>query len=301
MELTSENDYRLLRNIVCVKKVLTETKSPEQKETIELYNNLLQLLNSGNTIEVNKLLSTSSGNRDFSEFSQSITTKSSKNLCYEYVSMIKALNLPKDKFSKFLEIFFKNNEELNPLYANIDTKKIHLATIQKLLQKISKKSTPQEFKGFSNSYAVNTNKLAKEIYKNYFESNNKKLLNMKISYGKNQSTYITTLKTVDNFTNEISNLKLEEVAPPSGFACTNYQNLCCSYLEPYTCSKTDDNLITPDFIQTKINNFKRYFEGIKSMLNCKIAILNGKLMCYAETYKTPGEQPEKLSNDYKER
>lgn len=301
MELTSENDYRLLRNIICVKKVLTETKSPEQKEAIEIYNKLLYLLNSGNTIEVNKLLSTSSDNRDFSEFLQSIATKSRKDLSYEYVSMIKSLDLPKNKFSKFLEIFFKNNEELNPLYSNIDKKKIHLATIQKLLRKISKRSTPHEFKDFSNSYAINANKLAQEIYRNYFENNNKNLLNMRISYGKNQSTYITTLKTSDNFTNEISNLKLEEVAPPSGFACTNYQNLCCSYLEPYTCSKTDDNLITPDFIQTKTNNFKRYFEGIKSMLNCKIAILNGKLMCYAETYKTPGEQPEKLSNDYNER
>ena len=124
---------------------------------------------------------------------------------------------------------------------------------------------------------------------------------MQISYGKNQATYITNLKSIDNNTREISNLQLKEIAPPSGFACTNYQNLCCSYLEPYTCSQTDSNLITPDFIQTKTSNFKRYFEGIKSMLNCKIAILNGKFLCYAETYKTPGEQPERTSQEYEER
>lgn len=299
MELTSENDYRLLRNIICVKKVYTEIKSPEQKEAIEIYNNLLFHLNSGNTLEeVNRILSTTSKNKDFSDFSQSITTKSNKDLSYEYISLIKSLNLPKDKFSNFLEIFFKNNEELNPYNDGIDAKKVYLSTISKLLKKISKKSSPYDFKDFANSYAINVYKIAKEVYKNYFESNNQKLLNMRISYGKNQATYVTYLKSIDNSTGVISNSKLVEIAPPSGFACTNYQNLCCSYLDPYMCSKTDNNLITPEFIHTKATNFKRYYEGLKSMLNCKIAITNGKFMCYAETHKTPGEQPEKLSHDY---
>ena len=301
MELTSPKDYRLLRNFVCIKKVCLEIKSPEQTDTIEIYNKLLYLLNSGNNIEVNKILSTLSDNNDFSEFSKSIASKSNKELSDEYIAIIKSFKFPNNKFADFLEIFFKNNEELNPHNSQFEEKQIYLNTINNLLKKASKKITPEEFKDFANSFAINANKLAKAIYKNYFNSNNKNLLNMRISYGKNQTTYITNLKSIDNKTNEISNLKLEEVAPPYGFACTNYQNLCCSYLEPYTCSQTDDNLITPEFIQNKTHNFRRYYEGIKSMLNCKIVISNGKLMCYAITHKTPGEQPEKLNQEYKEK
>lgn len=301
MELTSESDYRLLRNIICVKKVFAEAKSEEQKEAIEIYNNLLYYLNSGNTSEVNRILSTSQKSKEFLDFSQSIATKSSKDLSYEYISLIKSLNLPKDKFSNFLEIFFKNNEELNPNNEGIEPKKIYLSTIHKLLKRFSKKGSPRDFKDFANSFAINSIKLAKEIYKSYFNEHNQELLSMRISYGKGQNTYVTLLSYHDNNTNTNHTITLEEIAPPSDFACTNYQNLCCACLKPATYSKADDNLVTPNFIQANLTNFKRYYEGIKSMSDCKIAILNGKLMCYDETYKTPSQQPEKLSNEYEER
>ena len=123
---------------------------------------------------------------------------------------------------------------------------------------------------------------------------------MKIAYGKNQSTYVTTLKSFDCATNSTSNTILEEVAPPSGFACTHYQNLCCSYLEPYICSKTDNKLITKDFIQTKSNNFINYFKSIKYIFNRKITILGKKITCYDETDKRP-KKTQSINNEYKER
>ena len=72
MELTSENDYRLLRNIICIKKTVLETKSPEQLDSLEIYNNLLYLLKTGNTQEVNKILNSLSNSQDFSEFTKNI-------------------------------------------------------------------------------------------------------------------------------------------------------------------------------------------------------------------------------------
>lgn len=300
MELTSENNYRLLRNIICIKKALLEATSPDQKDTVEIYNNLLYLLNSGNTQEVNRILKSQSTNKDFSEFAQNISSKSNQELSKEYVDIIKNFGFSDEKFAQFIDIFFKNNEELNPYNSQVDITKL-LKNLNKLLKIVTSKTSPSEFKSFSKSYANNTNKIAEAFYRKYFKSCNKSLLNMNISYGKNSSTYVTNLTSIDNSTQEISTVKLEEIAPPSGFACTNYQNLCCSYLEPYACSQKDEALITPEFIQNKTINFIRYYEGIKSMVNCKIAILNGKLMCYAITHNTPGEQPEKLSQEYAER
>lgn len=302
MELTSEKNYRLLRNIVCVKKALIEARFPDQKDTIEIYNKLLYLLNSGNTEEVNRILSTPSDNKDFSQFSENILSKNNQELSKQYVDIIKTFGFPDEKFSHFLDVFFKKNEDLNPYRIQSDIPpQVYLKNISKLLRKVNSKSSPSDFKSFSKEYANNAVKVAETFYKKYFKSCNKNLLDMDISYGNNSSTYVTNLKSIDNSTKEISNLKLEEVAPPSGFACTNYQNLCCSYLDPYTCSQKDENSITPEFIQDKLNSFRHYYEGMKSMANCKIAILNGKLMCYAITHNTPGEQPEKLSKEYEER
>ena len=128
---------------------------------------------------------------------------------------------------------------------------------------------------------------------NYFKSFNQKLLNISISSGKNDydiSTYVTDLVFSINSSNDINYLKLEENASPSGFASTYYQNLCLSYIEPYNCYLENESYITPEYIISKINKFKKYYNDLKSMLNCKIVIANGKLLCYAETYKTPGEQ-----------
>ena len=303
MKLTSENDYRLLRNIICIKKAVLETKSPEQKDALEIYNNLLYLLNSGNTVEVNRILNNLSNNQDFTEFTKNISSKSNQELATEYVNIIKSFNSSEEKFSRFLEVFFKNNEELNPYASTKDLTQLYLKNLGNLLNKNTPKNTPSKFIDFSRSYANNTKKLATEVYKKYFNKNNKELLNMEIAYGQNPNvpTYLTNLTLSDNNTSEITNLKLEEIAPPSGFASTYYQNLCGSYLEPYKCSKTDENSITEDFIQTKTNNFRKYYEGLKAMMNCKIAISNGKFMCYAITHKTPGEQPEKTSSEYEER
>ena len=299
MELTSENDYRLLRNIICIKKTVLETKSPKATDTLEIYNNLLYLLNSGNTQEVNRILNSLSNSQDFSEFTKNISSKSNQELAEEYVNIIKSFNFPEEKFSRFLDVFFKNNEELNPYTSTLDLTQLYLKNLSNLLNKNTPKKTPNEFKNFSTSYANNTNKLAKEVYKKYFKNYNTEVVNMIIAYGQNPNvpTYVTNLTLSDNNTSEITNLKLEEIAPPSGFASTYYQNLCASYLEPYKCSKKDENSITDDFIQKMTTNLRKYYEGLKAMTNCKIAISNGKFMCYAITHN----KPEKTSNASEER
>lgn len=302
MKLNTLEDLTLFRNCTILKIIELQSQNSDP-ELINKYSELLELSKSGDIENVREKLNSLID--EVSDFCKSFSDDTPvRDIAKNYKSLAKKI-LSQEQYEKIEDSFLPYSSDLNnQTYEEEPEEQISsdysTAYMKRFLQKLHhlvhahnpKTMSVSNFKNFATQFRDITLALGISKFQQYFDTQNKTIKDMKISFAVTPSqrpVYQTDFILSDSNSQQ-SHLSLEEPASTSGFSSTYYQNLCYSYLEANKYALIDENSLDPNIIPEKIATFRECYKKLDEMMKkSKITISNRSIIYSSESNIEPTE------------